>query len=178
MIPHHCSDKRRDIFPPKKQPKKKKYPAATCVRLSSHSFTKSLLLPVLSPSFSVFLMLCCPHPESGHFILLVEETQREGKLTVHSTDAETQESPVCCRATRCLQGAQTLHRADHHYNINETFFFFFLEIKHLGETTEAIQTAPFDVHSHIVAYQKNHKPLLLLTSLHRRLQFPHYCSHK
>lgn len=58
-----------------------------------------------------------------------------------------------------LQGDTVFTGSAQHYTgqiiITISMKHFFLEIKHLGETTEAIQTAPFDVRRHIVAHQKN-----------------------
>lgn len=88
-------------------------------------------------------MQYCPHPESVHLFCWWKKTKERDNSwgTVHSTGAETQELPVCCRATQRLQGAQTLHRPDRNYNFNKTFLP--RKTKHLRKMPEAIQMAPF-----------------------------------
>lgn len=119
---------------------KKKRRKLNCLSLSAICFTKVLSsLPPVSIIF-VLLMLCCSHPESGHLFSRWGEPKSSQRVegvgsvgwelgwwggnsqgVVPSTGAETKELLARCRLTQCLQGAQTLHRTDHHYHFDNIF---------------------------------------------------------
>lgn len=171
MIPHHCSDKRRDMFPLQKQRKKKK----ELDYLPTLSLSRSP--PSLPPPCVLNALL--PSPWTWAFILLVEENRRRGEFTGScplqwcwntGITGVLQGDTVFTGSTNITPDWSSLQ-----FQLN----IFSLKTKHLGKTPEAIQMALFDVR-HILTYQK---PTLYfdLPALQQRLQpppTPHYYSHK